>query len=118
MAAKPILLVEDDAVLRELFSQMLQQAGFPTVAFASARSALNAVCLDPPDLVVADWNTTVDGQRFATCLKLAAPAARLIIVSGDPARQIREASDADAVLEKPFTMNELVDAVRRFAPRE
>ncbi len=113
MPIKPILLVEDDPVLCDLFSQVLQRAGYPIVAFASPRSAIHAVLLDPPDLVIADWNATVDGQRFATCLKLAAPAARLIIVSGDPARQISESAEADAILEKPFPMNALVDAVRR-----
>ena len=118
MSSKPILLVEDDAALRELFSYVLREAGFQTLEFASPRSALDTVFRDPPDLVIADWNTTIDGERFATCLKLAAPAARLIIVSGDPARQISESSEADAVLEKPFAMEALVDAVRRLAPRE
>ena len=118
MSSKPILLVEDDAVLRELFAHVLRLAGFQTVDFASPRSALDTVFRDPPDLVIADWNTTIDGERFVTCLKLAAPAARLIIVSGDPALQISETSDADAVLEKPFAIDALVNAVRRLVPRE
>jgi DNA-binding response OmpR family regulator len=88
------------------------------VEFASPRSALDTVFRDPPDLVIADWNTRIDGKRFATCLKLAAPAARLIIVSGDPARLIVESSEADAVLEKPFAMDALVNAVRRLVPQE
>jgi len=118
VSRKPILLVEDDAALRELFSQVLQLAGYATAGFPSPRSALDTVFRDPPDVVIADWNTTIDGERFATCLKLAAPAARLIIVSGDPAVQITEASEADAVLEKPFPMDALVAAVRRIAPRD
>jgi len=52
--SKHILLVDDDALLRRSLAFNLQQAGFSTIAAASAEDALAMVRQDPPDLVILD----------------------------------------------------------------
>jgi CheY-like chemotaxis protein len=49
-----ILLVEDDAFLREAFALLLEEAGYRVGQAGSAREALERVAAEPPDLVLLD----------------------------------------------------------------
>ena len=49
-----IVLVEDDADIRELTTIMLEAEGYQVVAFEEGQSALTHCTASPPDLVVLD----------------------------------------------------------------
>jgi CheY-like chemotaxis protein len=54
MATKRILVVEDDARVREPLCVFLRDAGYAVEGAPTARSALDAIAERPPDLVVLD----------------------------------------------------------------
>ena len=51
---KHILIVDDEAPIREILSQMLTQSGFRVTEAPSALQALSVVDSDPPDLLISD----------------------------------------------------------------
>ncbi len=53
-SAAPILLVEDDALLRQAFAILLEDAGYRVVEAGSAAEALTAAGKETPALVVLD----------------------------------------------------------------
>ena len=53
-ASSPILLVEDDALLRQAFAILLDDAGYRVVEAGSAAEALEAAYRETPALVVLD----------------------------------------------------------------
>jgi DNA-binding response OmpR family regulator len=50
----PILIVEDDALLRHAFRLLLEDAGYRVREAGSAQEALDAVQAEHPDLVILD----------------------------------------------------------------
>ncbi len=120
-ASRPsILLVDDDAHLRYLFTIGLQKRGFNVITAGSAEDALHvakspAILLDMivMDLVLPDsWGTEV-----AMELKEAQPAAEVVFISGyakdDPILGSFASAAGVHFLPKPFTVNELSDLVHR-----
>lgn len=53
-AASPILLVEDDTLLRQAFRLLLEDAGYRVVEAGSAASAIGAASAETPAAVVLD----------------------------------------------------------------
>jgi CheY-like chemotaxis protein len=51
---KHILIVDDEAPIREILSQMLTQSGFRVTEAASAHEALGKLESDRPDLLISD----------------------------------------------------------------
>lgn len=51
---KSILVVDDEAAIRELFADELEDAGYRVVAAASAEEALEKMSFGRPDLVILD----------------------------------------------------------------
>src|SRR5262245_24697691 len=62
----PILIVEDDADLRDMMAQLLTLEGFKTETVANGRDALEYLQKgDPPDLILLDLMMPVmDGWEF------------------------------------------------------
>lgn len=110
-----VLIVEDDAVLRDVLVETLSDAGFTTFGAASVRDAGQLARARPPDLAVVDLRLP-DGSGIDVVRMLAelAPACRSVVLSGHgtiPAAV--EAMRAGAVdfLTKPVAGPELVAAL-------
>jgi CheY-like chemotaxis protein len=113
-----ILLVEDDEQVRKLVTKRLKAAGHKVAAVRDAEAALERYGDSAPDVVVTDLVLPgKDGQALITDLLLAAPAARIIAISGATGQNVQEllqeASLRGAVrtLPKPFTTDQLLEAV-------
>ena len=114
----PVLIVEDDADLREMMAQVLNLEGFHTVTVANGREAL-AYLEDhrpKPDLILLDLNMPVmDGWEFRRKQR-ADPAVAdvpVIVVSAlDPFRMKDVA--ADAFLKKPLDFDRLLQLVHDY----
>jgi CheY-like chemotaxis protein len=111
-----ILLIEDDAPLRTVLAEVLREDGYAVEEAADGRSALDALRA-APDAVVLDLHLPhLDGPGFIQALRDDPDGARvpLLVVSG--AAQAADAADrlgADALLPKPFDLDELLGAVHR-----
>ncbi|MGH6877869.1 MAG: ATP-binding response regulator [Rhizomicrobium sp.] len=69
LASMSILVVDDDAVVREFMSATLEDAGFSVVTAKDGETALRLCTANPPDLIIADvLMPGIDG--FQLCQEL------------------------------------------------
>jgi FixJ family two-component response regulator len=116
-AEHPVVVVEDDASMRQAIERILGAAGFRVAAFASAEALLaegppaGAGCL-VLDVQLPGLSGLALHQRLAAAG--AAPPAIFITAHDAPATRAEvERADAVAYLTKPFRGRSLVDAVSR-----
>lgn len=125
-SARPVVLVvDDDATVRETFHLLLED-GYEVLEAPNARSALEIARTAPIDLVLLDiLMPNVDGLEILPELRTVRPGVPVVIVSGlDRASTAATAMRLGAVnyLTKPFDVDVLLDAVggalrRRPRPR-
>ena len=113
-----ILVVEDDAPIRELLMLQLRNAGYDVNAAADAVEAAHVIVRDPPDLLLVDvFMPYVDGYEFVFALK-GDPATRHIpvvfVTSDDDVDQRALDLGATAYLKKPVKADRLLEVVRLF----
>jgi signal transduction histidine kinase len=113
-----ILLVEDDASVRQLVGAMLRSSGYAVVAPAAPQEAL-ALCADPTsriDLLLTDMVLPeTDGAAIAETARRTRPGLKVLFMSGytDHAVLHRHPVDGEALfLAKPFTKAALLAKVR------
>jgi DNA-binding NtrC family response regulator len=116
--ARPrILVVEDDAGLRELLRNELEDAGYRTAAAADAEQARAMIGRERTDLVVSDLRLPGDSGRdlLDHCRGLDAPPGFIMITAFGTVEQAVEAlkRGADDFLTKPLRLDHLRLAVAR-----
>lgn len=120
-ARKPtILLVEDDADTRRVYSIMLRHSGFLVVEAASGAEAVERALAEFPDLILMDMNLPMfDGWEAARRIKSDARCATtpLIAFSAmiDSIADLRRGIAAfDGFIAKPVSPSDLVRRVRAY----
>jgi CheY-like chemotaxis protein len=114
-----ILLVDDDDEIRDVVALVLGSAGFCVVTAANGREALARLREDPkPTAILLDLMMPVmNGYEFRA-EQLRDPALRaiptLIFTAGAVTPQVK-ALGAEAILRKPVTSAQLLDALRPFS---
>ena len=114
---KRILLVEDDARVREVLHQTLAEAGYDVVATRDGEEALAVYAATPADLIITDLlMPRKDGVETIRGLRRQHPDARVIAVTGARGRFNRLTAarhvGAHHTLVKPFGLSDLLTAVR------
>lgn len=115
--ALPILVVEDDAALREALTDTLELAGYQAMAAGDAEQAL--ACLDKttPGLVLSDVQMPgMDGHALLRTLKTRHPDIPVILMTayGQIDRAVQAMRDGAAdYLAKPFEPDDLLATVAR-----
>ena len=115
---KHILIVDDEADIRDLLAQFLTINGYRTTAVASAAEALLVGQKDPPDLVVADLQLEdADGLEMIAKLKAKLPGEPVILLTGvsfDP-EVVRDvlSTKVACYLEKSSTLARILEEVQR-----
>ena len=112
---KRTLVVDDDHDIAELVRLALTDEGYEVVVASNGSAALLALETTPFDLILLDMRMPVmDGWEFARAYQ-ARPAPRPPIVVVTAARDAGERAaeiDADGYISKPFSLEELLDAVK------
>ncbi len=109
-----VLVVEDDASMRELLRLHLSNAGYRVTAAEDAAVAGRALLAAPPDLVVADIQLPfLDGLEFASVLVADATLPNIPVVLISAHEQYRERAEAmgSVFLQKPILKEALLQAV-------
>ena len=112
--SRSILLVEDDAAIREMVSHTLSRAGFEVRVVSDAVHAERAIDRSRPDLVLLDWMLPgVSGVEFARRLRRSEatrdiPLIMLTAKGEEGDRLIGFEAGADDYVVKPFSVKELV----------
>jgi len=118
----PVLVVDDEPVIRRLVSRLLTQRGYAARCAATAEEALGALESEPKgfSLLVTDVNLEkMSGADLARLARRASPSLGVIFLTGDPTFADGGPRERGVVLTKPFSPEDLLDAVSRaLAPRE
>jgi two-component system chemotaxis response regulator CheY len=119
-----VLLVDDSAVMRKIIQRNIKETGLIVDEFVEAgdgNQALDKVNADGDlDLILLDWNMpNMSGIEFVKTLRSLNLAKRIPVVmvttEGSDAKvsEARE-SGADGYLTKPFTADQLRDALGQY----
>jgi two-component system cell cycle sensor histidine kinase/response regulator CckA len=113
-----VLVVEDEAPVREIAARFLRRAGYDVVTAPDAGTALELLRSAAPfDLVLTDSAMPgMRGEDLALEVANVNPGLPVILMSGyaDPAEPASSA--VAAFVQKPFTMAALLAEVRRVIP--
>lgn len=115
ITSRPILVVQDDALLRTAMSRILRDEGHEVIEAANAEIALALGREHLPSLVVVDDVLPgVDGvgllSRFRATMREASPPAVLLTCGGPESVRASELGAKES-LRKPFQVEELLRAV-------
>lgn len=126
MSEKRILVVEDEAAIREMVAFSLKRAGFETSVAEDCSHARTEIVNDVPDLILLDWMLPdISGVEFARSLKREENTREIPIIMltarSDEDDKVRGLdSGIDDYVTKPFSSRELIARInavlRRAAP--
>ena len=110
-----ILVVDDEPQIRRALRGGLRANGFEVEVAASGEAALDAVALQPPDVVILDLGLPdLDGVEVVRQMRAWSSLPIVVLSVRDAEQEKVRALDtgADDYLTKPFGMEELVARVR------
>ena len=114
-SAPVVLVVEDDASLREFYKAILRHAGYSVVAVDDGRDALDWIEQHTPAVIVLDLSLLhVSGRDVQQELRSHADTRDIpiVVVTGDDTGDLNN-NELACVLHKPVTAEALVEAVNQ-----
>lgn len=113
-----VLVVDDDAHIREIFADVLAAEGCEVLTAADGYAALDPVTAERLAVILVDVRMPgMDGiefcRRFSERPGPRAPVV-LLTAASDPS-VLTEGIHVAGVLSKPFSLDELVETIRRHA---
>lgn len=109
-----ILVVEDESSILTLVGMMLELEGYRVSMASNGREGLQQLSLATPDLILTDYMMPhMNGLEMSSVIRGDPAYARLPIVLTSAAlpSQIDTGGLVDAVLYKPFDMDQLLHAI-------
>jgi DNA-binding response OmpR family regulator len=119
-AARSLLVVDDEPVIRMIARTCLSTAGFTVVEAGDEAGAFEAIqkAATPFELIMLDLTLgETDGADLIPGFRRQSPTTRILVVSGLGA-EVVEGLDADGFLGKPFTKKSLLIAVEQALRKE
>ncbi|MES2393477.1 MAG: response regulator [Acidobacteriota bacterium] len=120
--ARKILIVDDSAMVRQMVTFTLQEAGFEVVSAAHGQDAVDQLGRHTVNLIVTDLNMPVmDGITFITQAR-ALPATRFVPIlmlttESQPEMKLKgKAAGATGWIVKPFDPPKLLAVVAKVLP--
>jgi CheY-like chemotaxis protein len=112
-----ILVVDDDPVIRELLSDVLEAEGYDVFQAANGQAAFEIARRSMPHLILMDLMMPVlDDSSAIRILKSADETRRIRIIVMSAVVNLRRFSEelpADGLLDKPFDLDTLLSDVAR-----
>jgi len=114
-----VLLVDDDGLVTEAFSNMLNCFGFQVTSLTSSPEALAAFRNEPEvyDIIISDMTMpTMTGDRLIAEIKKIRPDIPAILISGYNEKindDMCSALAIDAVLMKPIAKNDMIRTLQK-----
>ena len=114
-APKKILIVEDQAPIRDLLAAYLEDSGYRVQGAGGGAEGLERLAADAPDLLITDLRMPhMDGLTFIKKARAAIPGLRIFVLSGTGDRSAIAAAleaGAKACFLKPLRLAEFEAAV-------
>ncbi|XYD09070.1 response regulator [Methylobacterium sp. NMS12] len=113
-----VLVVEDNALVRMVAKEMLEESGFEVLEADTADAAL--VILEREGEISTlftdiDMPGSMDGVALATQVAARWPHIRLVVTSGRTCMSDGDLPDAGRFLPKPYHQSDLLDVIARAA---
>ena len=117
MASRPILVVDDDDMIRDLVADALADEGYAVVRAADGAEALRKVKEQLPALVLLDMRMPVlDGWGFARLARERGLSLRIVVMTAaENADRWCAEIGGDGCLAKPFDIDVLFETVEKIA---
>lgn len=115
-----ILVVEDEAALRETLEYTLQREGYTVLTAADGREALHKARTERPDLIILDILLPgIDGFEVCRLLRqeMSVPILMLTARADEIDKVVGLEMGADDYVTKPFSMRELMARVKALLRR-
>ena len=110
-----VLLIEDEATIRQLIETALERNGYEVLSFSDAEPALKTLDFATIDLIITDLSMPMRGEEAIYTLRSGGIDIPIIILSG----LVREQDfiplhsiGANRILSKPFEVKIFLDTVR------
>jgi DNA-binding response OmpR family regulator len=110
-----VLVIDDEAYIREELRHGLESAGFAVEEASDGRDGLKLVQRAPPDLVITDiLMSDIDGIQTIREIKAHSPGVKIIAMSGGGSGHFSDylvwakKLGADAIFMKPIDLAELL----------
>jgi CheY-like chemotaxis protein len=120
-AAPRVLIVDDAALVRDMFGRYLGFAGMVVRYAADGREGIAAVHADAPDLILCDLDMPeMSGIELCRTLRAnpATAGVPILVISGDTeGLQAAVEAGCDGVLVKPCSQTLLVASIRQILAR-
>lgn len=114
---KRILIVDDDAGIRDMIELVLSTEGYEVVTAPHGAAALDAVRRSPPDLILLDIKMPVmSGTEFSDRYRdLPGVRAPIVVLTAAPFAERRATEiGVDAYIGKPFDLAALLSVVKGY----
>jgi DNA-binding response OmpR family regulator len=112
-----ILVVDDDASIRFLCRLNLELEGWAVQEAATIAEAREALAQGSVDVVLLDVHLGASsGVDFLEEIRRDYPGARVAMLTGSVGSSTLDRVATDAVIPKPFTIEQLTGTVRNLAP--
>ena len=112
---KPILLVDDEATIREVLRELLVEAGFDVIVAVGGAEAIGVIRSSADiGILVTDVNMPdVDGFEVGRVAAESRPDLPVIFITGRPDVFLDpRAPSLRKVLRKPFVVRDMIDVIR------
>ena len=113
-----VLVVDDDSAIRFLCRVNLELDGWSVVEAATIPQAREAIDDGDVGIVLLDVHVgSCNGIDFLGELRDSHPGLPVVLLTGSVGSPTLEGADADAVISKPFTLDQLTGTVGRLVGR-
>ena len=113
-----VLVVDDDAAIRFLCRVNLELDGWTVHEAKAIEQARETLGSAPIEIVLLDVHIGVDsGLDFIGEIRERKPGVPVVLLTGSVGSPALEGVDADAVISKPFTLDQLTGTVGRLVAR-
>jgi CheY-like chemotaxis protein len=112
---KKILIVDDEAGIRDVFSEILQEEGYATKTASNGIDGLACLESETFDLILLDKKMPLSGGiNFVEKARAKNISSKILLITGSPTNT--EATGVDGSLLKPCGVEELLTAVKKLLP--
>ncbi|MDA0747086.1 MAG: response regulator [bacterium] len=108
-----VLVIDDEDNVRTPLRTILEMSGHEVDEAGNGLDGLEKFSACPADLVITDLNMPrLNGEAFILRLRTDFPGVKIIVMTADR-EAISQTLGADAAVEKPFRLNEVLETVNR-----
>jgi DNA-binding response OmpR family regulator len=113
-----VLVVDDDAAIRFLCRVNLELDGWAVHEAAAIEQARETLAATPVDIVLLDVHVGVEsGLAFIVEIRERHPGLPVVLLTGSVGSPYLDGVDAEAVISKPFTLDQLTGTLGKLVAR-